>query len=174
MNLLSLVGPRLDNICQIRRKWYYLSGWNFLQSKRGKTLISSSGIPCIWRQVSKRQLKTCAKWQTPCLFGLISRISSHPAVFFSHNKPANSAFSIINQRNEQAENYLYSKTLISSSGIPCIWRQLPCGQELSRKKNCGQECSHALALVKRYCCSIRQVRTGGLRDRIRGCLVGAV
>jgi hypothetical protein len=39
---------------------------------------------------------------SPCSFGLISRISSHPAVFFSHNKPANSAFSIINQRNEQA------------------------------------------------------------------------
>jgi hypothetical protein len=38
----------------------------------------------------------------PCSFGLISRISSHPAVFFSHNKPANSAFSTINQRNEQA------------------------------------------------------------------------
>jgi hypothetical protein len=35
MNLLSLVGPWLDNICQIRRKWYYLSDWNFLQSKRG-------------------------------------------------------------------------------------------------------------------------------------------
>jgi hypothetical protein len=39
----------------------------------------------------------------PCSFGLISRISSHPAVFFSHNKPANSAFSTINQRNEQAQ-----------------------------------------------------------------------
>jgi hypothetical protein len=35
MNLLSLVGPWLDNICQIRRKWYYSSGWNFLQSKQG-------------------------------------------------------------------------------------------------------------------------------------------
>jgi hypothetical protein len=35
MNLLSLVGPWLDNICQIRRKWYYLSGWNFLQSNMG-------------------------------------------------------------------------------------------------------------------------------------------
>ena len=35
MNLLSLVGPRLDNIYQIRRKWYYLSGWKKLQSKRG-------------------------------------------------------------------------------------------------------------------------------------------
>jgi hypothetical protein len=34
MNLLSLVGPRLDNICQIRRKWYYSSGF-FFQSKRG-------------------------------------------------------------------------------------------------------------------------------------------
>jgi hypothetical protein len=41
---------------------------------------------------------------TPCSFGLISRISSHPAMFFSHNKPANSAFSKINQRNEQAGN----------------------------------------------------------------------
>jgi hypothetical protein len=40
---------------------------------------------------------------SPCSFGLISRISSHPAVFFSHNKPANSAFSTINQRNEQAD-----------------------------------------------------------------------
>jgi hypothetical protein len=39
---------------------------------------------------------------SPCSFGLISRISSHPVVFFSHNKPANSAFSTINQRNEQA------------------------------------------------------------------------
>jgi hypothetical protein len=46
--------------------------------------------------------------QSPCSFGLISRISSHPAVFFSHNKPANSAFSTINQRNEQAE-YLLKK-----------------------------------------------------------------
>jgi hypothetical protein len=35
MNLLSLVGPRLNNICQIRRKQYYSSGSNFLQSKRG-------------------------------------------------------------------------------------------------------------------------------------------
>jgi hypothetical protein len=39
----------------------------------------------------------------PCSFGLISRISNHPAVFFSHNKPANSAFNTINQRNEQAD-----------------------------------------------------------------------
>ena len=35
MNLLSLVGPRLDNIYQIRRKCYYSSGWNFFQSKQG-------------------------------------------------------------------------------------------------------------------------------------------
>jgi hypothetical protein len=35
MNLLRLVGPWLDNICQIRRKWYYLSVWNFLQSNPG-------------------------------------------------------------------------------------------------------------------------------------------
>ena len=38
MNLLSLVGPRLDNICQIRRKWYYSSGWKKLQSKHGPSL----------------------------------------------------------------------------------------------------------------------------------------
>jgi hypothetical protein len=38
----------------------------------------------------------------PCSFGLISRINSDPAVFFSHNKPANSVFSTINQRNEHA------------------------------------------------------------------------
>jgi hypothetical protein len=35
---------------------------------------------------------------------LVSRISSHPAVFFSHNKLANSTLSTINQRNEQAES----------------------------------------------------------------------
>ena len=35
MNLLSIVGPRLDNICQIKRKWYYSSGWKKFQSKRG-------------------------------------------------------------------------------------------------------------------------------------------
>jgi hypothetical protein len=32
MNLLSIVGPWLDNICQIKRKWYYLSGWKKLQT----------------------------------------------------------------------------------------------------------------------------------------------
>jgi hypothetical protein len=30
---------------------------------------------------------------TPCSFEHISRISRHPAVFFSHNKPVNSTFS---------------------------------------------------------------------------------
>jgi hypothetical protein len=30
---------------------------------------------------------------SPCLFELFREISSHPAVFFSHNKPANSTFS---------------------------------------------------------------------------------
>jgi hypothetical protein len=29
----------------------------------------------------------------PCSFRWFSQMSSHPAVFFSHNKPANSAFS---------------------------------------------------------------------------------
>jgi hypothetical protein len=31
--------------------------------------------------------------QSSCSFELFSEISSHPAVFFSHNKPANSTFS---------------------------------------------------------------------------------
>jgi hypothetical protein len=35
MNLLSLVGPRLNNIYQIRRKLYYSSGSFFFPSKRG-------------------------------------------------------------------------------------------------------------------------------------------
>jgi hypothetical protein len=36
MNLLSLVSLRLDNICQIRQKWYYSSGSKkFLQTKPG-------------------------------------------------------------------------------------------------------------------------------------------
>jgi hypothetical protein len=43
MNLLSLVGPWLDNIYQIRRKWYYLSGWNFLQSKQGPVFYNYCG-----------------------------------------------------------------------------------------------------------------------------------
>jgi hypothetical protein len=42
MNLLSLVGPRLDNICQIRRKWYYSLGCKNLQSEEG--LISEYAV----------------------------------------------------------------------------------------------------------------------------------
>jgi hypothetical protein len=47
MNLLSLVGPRLDNIYQIRRKWYYSSGWKNFQSKRGPDvdLFQMHGLP---------------------------------------------------------------------------------------------------------------------------------
>ena len=41
MNLLSLVGPRLDNIYQIRRKRYYSSGCNFLQSKQGLSICAT-------------------------------------------------------------------------------------------------------------------------------------
>jgi hypothetical protein len=51
---------------------------------------------------------------TPCSFGLISRISSHPAMFFSHNKPANSAFSTINQRNEQTGRFLSNVYMVQS------------------------------------------------------------
>jgi hypothetical protein len=41
MNLLSLVGLRLDNIYQIKRKWYYSSGWKNLRSKQGP------GVPLV-------------------------------------------------------------------------------------------------------------------------------
>jgi hypothetical protein len=47
MNLLSLVGPRLDNIFQIKRKRYYSSGSNFLQSKQGPTLTYMIGLTAI-------------------------------------------------------------------------------------------------------------------------------
>jgi hypothetical protein len=47
MNLLSLVGLRLDNIYQIRRKWYYLSGSKYLQSKRGP-IVNEKGC-LIWQ-----------------------------------------------------------------------------------------------------------------------------
>jgi hypothetical protein len=39
----KIVGPWLDNICQIRRKWYYSSGWNFLQSKKAGCRYPSPG-----------------------------------------------------------------------------------------------------------------------------------
>jgi hypothetical protein len=35
----------------------------------------------------------CKHTAQPCSFELISGISSHPAVFFSHNKSANNTFS---------------------------------------------------------------------------------
>ena len=49
MNLLSLVDSRLDNIYQIRRKWYYLSGSIFLQSERGLSQTGASSMsPECW------------------------------------------------------------------------------------------------------------------------------
>jgi len=39
MNLLSLVDPRLDNIYQIRRKWYYSSGSLFFQMNEAQTTV---------------------------------------------------------------------------------------------------------------------------------------
>jgi len=42
MNLLSLVDLRLDNICQIRRKLYYLSGLKNLPTKQGLDFIIES------------------------------------------------------------------------------------------------------------------------------------
>jgi hypothetical protein len=53
-------------------------------------------------------------------------MSSHPAVFFSHNKPVNSAFSTINQRNEQAVSMgvifidIISSILLSVAGL--LWK----------------------------------------------------
>ena len=52
MNLLSLVGPRLDNICQIRRKWYYLSSSKNLQSEQG--LISPSIFSNLYGELIQR------------------------------------------------------------------------------------------------------------------------
>jgi hypothetical protein len=38
-------------------------------------------------------LKSVSAQLSPCSFELFSGISSHPAVFFSHNEPANNTFS---------------------------------------------------------------------------------
>jgi hypothetical protein len=52
---------------------------------------------CYWWQALKEiSNKQCLCWvrkPTPCSFELFSQISSHPAVFFFHNKPTNSTFS---------------------------------------------------------------------------------
>jgi hypothetical protein len=47
---------------------------------------------------------------SPCSFELFSQISSHPAVFFSHNKPTNSTFS---------HNKLVKRT-------DCLFRNVSC------------------------------------------------
>jgi hypothetical protein len=73
MNLLILVGPRLDNICQIRRKWYYIHGdeifFNLnlaLCHNRGKNPSPLRGLCtvhyCSWRDAFSRPataLSTC-------------------------------------------------------------------------------------------------------------------
>jgi hypothetical protein len=66
--------------------------------------VRSFGPPTYSREQEGADRLCCdvASPESPCSFGLISTISSHLAVFFSHNKPANSTFSTINQRNEQA------------------------------------------------------------------------
>jgi hypothetical protein len=77
---------------------------SWMRSLRGTWGASWEGSK-VCREGRKGQMNeaSCAIEQAPRSFGLISTISSHPAVFFSHNKPANSTFSTINQRNEQAE-----------------------------------------------------------------------
>jgi hypothetical protein len=57
---------------------------------------------------------------SPWSFGLIS---SHPAVFFSHNESANSAFSTINQRNEQGA-YSTRRRRVRSRNRPYSTRRL--------------------------------------------------
>jgi hypothetical protein len=55
MNLLSLVGPRLDNICQIKRKCYYSSSSFLLQSKRALGIawaINYSIIPTVANRIA--------------------------------------------------------------------------------------------------------------------------
>jgi hypothetical protein len=66
MNLLKLVGPRLDNIYQIRRKLYYSSDRNFFQSKQGpgsesKQVTAGQGggqlpSPSRWQRVRTRRV----------------------------------------------------------------------------------------------------------------------
>jgi hypothetical protein len=57
------------------RKPIFARGWN-LTSTVGRAAAAPAWRKCL----------------TPCSFRWISRISSHPAVFFSHNKLANSTF----------------------------------------------------------------------------------
>jgi hypothetical protein len=51
---------------------------------------------------------------TPCLFRWFSGISSHPAVFFSHNKPVNSTFSHNNpaKRTDSIPDGVYKVLLL--------------------------------------------------------------
>jgi hypothetical protein len=60
--------------------------WVAIASKKHElyNIISSAVLLCLW--------KFCNSL-SPCSLELISQISSHPAVFFSHNKPTNSTFS---------------------------------------------------------------------------------
>jgi hypothetical protein len=44
-------------------------------------------------QALEAMLRWIKNFMPPCSFELIIQISSHPAVLFSHNKPANSTFS---------------------------------------------------------------------------------
>jgi hypothetical protein len=58
MNLLSLVGSRLYNIYQIRRKSYYSSDSKYLQSKRGLNLYDYSPIVQVLPSTS---INTCTR-----------------------------------------------------------------------------------------------------------------
>jgi hypothetical protein len=106
---------------------------------------------------------------SPCSFGLISRISSHPVVFFSHNKSANSAFSTINQRNEHARRPVVNGGQINiftnkiSTSTPS-WLLARCGRDrsghshLSRKLLLELDTVNAPAMtdsVQKHCISLR-------------------
>jgi hypothetical protein len=80
MNLLSLVGQWLDNICQIRRKWYYSSVWNFLQRVYGMSnqaarlpycYLIFSGWWNLGRSVAEQGLQGLAHGIKPPLTGLL-------------------------------------------------------------------------------------------------------
>ena len=64
MNLLSLVGPRLNNICQIRRKWYYSSNSKNLQSERAQE--ADFGLSCpflLSKVVDEKKYSAARLWQ---------------------------------------------------------------------------------------------------------------
>jgi hypothetical protein len=87
-----------ERICHSERVSEFL-GWRprlnrpyFLHSFSVSTWRSSGQLIVNFGFISSTHTQPKWRW-TPCSLELISRISSPPVVFFSHNKPANSTFS---------------------------------------------------------------------------------